>query len=127
MTPFLLDHTALLALGAGHRRLSALIVRTGQGHAIGQVPALSLLAAEGERPGLGVHVASLPGLEVEPLDLPGAMAAGALAADGTDWRIAHAVHLARPSAEWPGGRIVVSVQPALYTGTGTEPLNPDAL
>ncbi|MEV8564537.1 hypothetical protein AB0436_02915 [Streptomyces sp. NPDC051322] len=40
MIPFLLDHTALLALGAGHRQLSGLIVATAEGSVLGHVPAL---------------------------------------------------------------------------------------
>ncbi|WP_432094020.1 hypothetical protein [Streptomyces sp. bgisy100] len=127
MIPFLLDHTALLALEGGHRRLSGLIVRTAQGHSLGQVPALSLTAAEAERKGLGEHVASLPGLEMEPLDLTAALDAGSLIAGGTDWRITHAVHLARPSAEWPSGRFVLSLQPGLYDNTGIDPINPDTI
>ncbi|MGP4000854.1 hypothetical protein [Streptomyces sp. 8N706] len=127
MIPFLLDHTALLALGAGHRQLSGLIVRTAQGRSIGQVPALSLAAAEAERRGLGEQVASLPGLEVEPVDLMAALDAGALIGSGVDWRITHAVHLARPSAEWPRGRFVLSLQPELYERTGVEPINPETL
>jgi hypothetical protein len=122
--PFLLDHSALLALGAGHRQLSGLIVRTAQGHSIGHVPALSLAVAEADRPGLGEHVASLPGLEVEPLDLTASLAIGALIASGADWRITHAVHLARPSAEWPSGRFVLSLQPTQYKDTDVDPIDP---
>lgn len=127
MIPFLLDHTALLALGAGHRQLSGLIVAAAEGDALGHVPALCLAVAEGERKGVGEHVASLPGLEVEPLDLPAALDVGALIAEGIDWRITHAVHLARPSAEWPTGRVVVSLQPKLYESTGIDPISPDTI
>ncbi|MEO3852248.1 hypothetical protein ABGB09_32260 [Streptomyces sp. B8F3] len=124
MTPFLMDHTALLALGAGHRQLSGLVVAAAEGEAIGHVPALSLAAAESERGGLGEHIACLPGLDVEPLDLVAALATGALIGRGTDWRIVHAVHLSRPSAEWPSGRVVLSLRPELYAATGIEPVNP---
>jgi hypothetical protein len=125
--PFLLDHTTLLALGAGHRQLSGLIVAAAEGDALGHVPALCLAVAEGDRKGIGEHIASLPGLEVEPLDLTAALDAGALIAGGTDWRITHAVHLARPSAEWPTGRVVVSLQTELYRSTGIDPINPDGI
>lgn len=124
MTPFLMDHTALLALGAGHRQLSGLVVAAAEGEAIGHVPALSLAAAESGRAGLGEHIACLPGLDVEPLDLVAALATGSLISDGADWRIVHAVHLARPSAEWPAGRVVLSLQPELYAGTGVVPVDP---
>ncbi|MEV8564538.1 hypothetical protein AB0436_02920 [Streptomyces sp. NPDC051322] len=83
--------------------------------------------AEGERKGIGKYAASLPGLEVEPLDLPAALDAGALIGGGTDWRITHAVHQARPSAEWPTGRVVVSLHPDLYDSAGNTPINPDTI
>ncbi|MEN8655368.1 hypothetical protein ABCR94_33520 [Streptomyces sp. 21So2-11] len=127
MIPFVLDHTALLTLGAGHRQLSALVVAAAEGKAVGHVPALSLAAAEGDRTGLGEHVASLPGLEVEPVDLTAALAAGVLIGAGVDWRVTQAVHLSRPCAEWPGGRVVVSLQPALYKDTGVDPIDPTAI
>lgn len=127
MTPFLLDHSALLALGAGHRQLSGLVVAAAEGRGIGHVPSLCLAVAEGERVGLGEHVASLPGLEVEPVDLTAALDLGALMRAGIDWRVTHAVHLARPSAEWPAGRVVVSVQPDLYTNTDLTPIDPSTI
>ncbi|MFE3602841.1 hypothetical protein [Streptomyces sp. NPDC059142] len=127
MIPFLLDHTALLALGAGHRKLSWLVVAAAEGRALGHVPSLCLLAAESDRKGVGEHVASLPGLEVESLDLTAGLDAGALVGGGADWRIAHAVHLAKQSAEWPAGRTVLSVRPELYEGTGIDPIDPDAI
>ncbi|MFF4282866.1 hypothetical protein ACFY0Z_29310 [Streptomyces kronopolitis] len=127
MIPFLLDHSALLALGRGHRQLSGLIVAAAEGKAHGHVSALCLAVAEAVREGIAEHVASLPGLEVEPLDLPAALDTGGLLAAGVDWRIMHAVHLARPSAEWPAGRAVLSFEPKLYEGTGVEPVTPDAM
>ncbi|MCT2588422.1 hypothetical protein LHJ74_00415 [Streptomyces sp. N2-109] len=127
MIPFLLDHTALLSLGAGHRQLSGLIVRTAEGRSIGQVPALCLAAAEAARSGVGEDVASLPGLEVEPVGLTAALEAGGPIGSGIDWRITHAVHLARPSAQWPGGRFVLSLRPELYRDTGIDPVNPDLI
>ncbi|MGK5546262.1 hypothetical protein ACSNOH_16255 [Streptomyces sp. URMC 127] len=127
MIPLILDHSALLMLGAGHRRLSGLVVASAEGRGIGHVPALSLAAADAERKGVGEHVASLPGFEVEPMDLTAALDVGALVGSGFDWRIAHAVHLAKPSAEWPAGRIVISARPEMYDGTGVDPLSPDSL
>ncbi|MGR6998826.1 hypothetical protein ACU686_12975 [Yinghuangia aomiensis] len=124
MTPVLLDHTALLALGKGHRRLSGFVVAAASGRGTLQVPALSLVAAGREREYLAEHVASLPGVDIEPLDLAAALAAGDLAREGTDWRISHAVHLARPTLDHPGGRPLISFEPALYTGTGIDPITP---
>lgn len=64
---------------------------------------------------------------MEPLDLPAALDVSALLGGGTDWRIAHAVHLARPSADWPTGRVVLSLRPELYQSTGINPINPDTI
>jgi hypothetical protein len=91
------------------------------------VPSLCLVAAEADRKGDGEPVASLPRLVVEPPDLTAGLDAGAPVGGGADWRIAHAVHAARPSAEWPGGRTVLSVRPEFYDGAGIDPLDPDAI
>ncbi|WP_406290526.1 hypothetical protein [Embleya sp. NBC_00896] len=64
-----------------------------------QVPALSLTVVERVRE----NFASLLGVHVEPLDPPAAPAAGDLVRAGFDWRISHAVHLARPTLDYPGG------------------------
>lgn len=124
MIPAVLDHTALLALGAGYPALSGFVVDAAEGRAAVHVPALCLAAAEAERSGVAEHVGALPGLEIEPLDLSAVIEVGALIAAGTDWRIAHAVHACRPTADHPAGRIVLTVQPELYAGTGVDPIDP---
>ncbi|WP_436777591.1 hypothetical protein [Yinghuangia sp. YIM S09857] len=124
MTPVLLDHTALLVLAKGHRQLSGFVVAAAGGRGVLQVPALSLTVAGREREYLAEHVASLPGVEIEPLDLPAALAAGDLLRAGTDWRVTQAVHLARPTLDHPGGRPLISFEPGLYAGTGIAPITP---
>ncbi|MCZ4124986.1 hypothetical protein [Streptomyces sp. H39-S7] len=124
MIPALLDHTALLALGAGYPALSGFVVDAAAGRATVQVPALCLTAAEAERRGVAEHIGALPGLDIESLDLSATIPVGALIADGVDWRIAHAVHASRPTADFPQGRVVLSVQPHLYDGTGVDPIDP---
>jgi hypothetical protein len=47
-----------------------------------------------------------------------AVAVGDLIADGVDWRTAHAMVSARPTAEWPGGRVVITNRPEVYEGSG---------
>ncbi|MFD7982487.1 hypothetical protein ACFV4M_03790 [Kitasatospora indigofera] len=124
MIPAVLDHTALLALGAGYPALSGFVVDAAEGRAAVHVPALCLAAAEAQRQGVAEHVGALPGLEVEPLDLSATIAVGALIGAGTDWRIAHAVHASRPTAHHPFGRVVLTTRPELYVGTGVDPIDP---
>jgi hypothetical protein len=116
---YVLDHTALVALGSGHRMLSRLVHaahREADRHL--QVPALCLAAAVAERAALADHVGSLPAVDVVELAYSAAAMVGRLVAGGVDWRTAHAVHVARPDAEWPNGRPVVTLQPRAYAGHG---------
>ncbi|WP_344396081.1 hypothetical protein [Actinomadura alba] len=115
----ILDHTALSALGAGNRGLSRLVAephRTTEDYVV--VPALCLAAATVERPALADHVGSLPAINVVELDFSGAAAVGHLINDGADWRMAHAVHVARPNVEWPDGCTVFSSSPDQYRQFG---------
>ncbi|MGN9808868.1 hypothetical protein ACTMSW_05855 [Micromonospora sp. BQ11] len=114
-----LDHSALLALGAGNRALSALVVEAhrGAGRHV-HVPALCLAAASSSRPALGDHVGALPALEVVDLTLASALVVGRLVRQGMDWQYAHAAVLGRPDAEWPQGRVVLTETPKAYAGTG---------
>jgi hypothetical protein len=56
-----------------------------------------LCAVEAERPGIAEHLGMLP-VDIEPLDLSAVIPAGRLIGDGVDWRIAHDVAAALPSA-----------------------------
>jgi hypothetical protein len=116
---YVLDHSALAALGAGSRALSRMVQtahESGEYHIY--VPALCLLAATATRPAIADHVGSLPGLDVVELDYPAAAATGRLVAKGIDWRLAHAIHVGRPTADWLRGRPVVTGTPQPYAGQG---------
>lgn len=100
-----LDHAALLALGAGHQRVSALVAaahREPDRYVF--APALCLAAAVSRRSGLANHLGVL----------------GSLIAEGLPWEAAHAVDAGRPCAEWPTGRPVVTDSPDLYRGLGVD-------
>jgi len=120
------DHTALLALGSGNRRVSALV---SQAHLqVGRyvyAPALCLVAAISQRPGLATHMGVLPTVEIIDLDYVASATVGALIAEGVDWEVAQAVDAGRPTAEWPTGRPVVTAGPRPYAGLGVEiiPIN----
>ena len=123
MIACLLDDSALLALGNGYPALSGFIVDAAAGRAMLAVPALGLCAAEAQRPGIAEHVGMLP-VDIEPLELSAAIPAGRLIGAGVDWRIAQAVAGALPSPVHPDGRVVLSIQPARYQGTGIQPVDP---
>ncbi|UFQ17047.1 MULTISPECIES: hypothetical protein [Streptomyces] len=119
------DDTAALALGAGNRMASRLVVEAEKDPALRvYVPALALAAAERDRAGVAEHVGSLPSVDITELDFAGAAAVGKrLRIDAeADWGGAHALHLALPSAEWPRGRPVLTRAPHRYRGTGIRTL-----
>jgi hypothetical protein len=119
MKSLVLDHTAVLALGAGNRYLSSVVEAVHhRPDWYVAIPALSLIAAAADRPGIDDHIGSLPALEVVALDMSATGAVGSLVHAGVDWRAAHAVHLAQPTVEWPDGRPVVTTTPALYEAWG---------
>lgn len=115
------DHTALLALGAGNRMLSAVV---SQAHLRPAryifTPALCLTAAIAQRPGLADHIGVLPAMQIIDLDYPAAAAVGSFIAAGMDWRAAQAINAGRPTAEWPTGRPVLTTTPEPYTNWGVE-------
>ncbi|HEU0238929.1 MAG TPA: hypothetical protein VFR11_06555 [Micromonosporaceae bacterium] len=126
MIACLLDDSALVALGRGYPALSGFIVDAAAGRAVVAVPTLCLCAAEAERPGIADHVGALP-VDIEPLDLSTTIPVGRLIGEGIDWRMAHAVAAALPSALYPDGRVVLSVQTARYQGTNVNPIDPGAI
>lgn len=112
-----LDHTALLALGAGNRAVCALVAQAHQEHGrCVYIPSMCLAAAVAARPALADHVAALPALEVLELDQGAATVVGDLIAEGVDWRAAHAIDASRATEEWPRGRPVVTALPGIYRG-----------
>jgi hypothetical protein len=122
----LLDDSALLALGRGYPALSGFIVDAAVGRAILAVPSLCLCAAEAQRAGIADHVGALP-VDIEPLDLSAMVPVGRLIGEGVDWRIAQAVAAALPSAAYPEGRVILSVQLDRYQATAVQPIDPGAI
>ncbi|GIJ29703.1 hypothetical protein Vqi01_48650 [Micromonospora qiuiae] len=116
----MLDHTALLLLGPGHRFLSGLVAAPAhsQPHRHLYVPALCLADAVAERPEVGEHVLSLPAIEIVEVGFASALTIGRLVADGLPWQHAHAVATCRPDAEWPVGRPLVTAEPKRYETYG---------
>jgi hypothetical protein len=113
----ILDATALLALGAGHRGLSRAVAlaTAGAGTRL-YAPAMCVTAAVAARTELADHIGGLLALQVVELGFAGAGAAGELIAGGADWRHAQAIVAAWPSVEWPTGMPVLTAAPDAYAG-----------
>ncbi|MEB8344028.1 PIN domain-containing protein [Streptomyces endophyticus] len=118
------DDTAALALGAGNRMASRLVVEAEKDPTLRvYIAAVSLASAERERAGLAEHVGALSSVSVEGLDFAAAVAVGKWLRDKSegeteaDWSGAHVLHLARPTFEWPRGRPVLTRTPDRYRGT----------
>ncbi|MFI0978318.1 hypothetical protein ACH4SP_15140 [Streptomyces sp. NPDC021093] len=127
-----LDDTATLALGAGNRMASRLVVQAEKDPSLRvYVPACCLASAEAERAGVAEHVGALLSVDITELDLAGAAAVGKLlrgaraVAEHGDWSGAHALHLALPSLEWPRGRPVLTRTPERYKDTGVRAIRLD--
>lgn len=114
-----LDHTALLALGTGHRTMAGLVAEahTDNGRHV-YLPALCLAAAVGQRSALADHVGLLPAVQIVDLDYPAASTVGRLLAAGVGWQAAHAITVGLPTADWPTGRPVLTREPGTYAGWG---------
>ncbi|MEU9446718.1 hypothetical protein AB0D42_39025 [Streptomyces sp. NPDC048304] len=120
-TAVVLDHSALLVLHNAHPVLLGLYIYAGGEHGSLHVPGLSLYAATREPRGVGFHIGARELFIFEPFAPDSAVAAGTV---GADWRIGHALTMALPSAAWPHGRPVLSLQPELYDNTHICPLDP---
>lgn len=117
----LLDATALLALGAGNRLLSRLVVAAhAQSNRYLYAPAMCLAAATAQRPALAAHIGALPAIEVVDLGFVEASAAGAVIAEGGSWQFAQALASAGPSIEWPKGLPVLTTEVGPYEARGIQ-------
>ncbi|MEU8794957.1 hypothetical protein [Streptomyces sp. NPDC048643] len=112
----ILDHTAVLALCRGHRLLSGLaVVEVDDPDRRAHVPALCLVAASLQLPGVAAHLGALPGLEFLPLDFAGAASVEQTVAAGLEWPYGHALHAAAMGAI--EGQVLTAT-PDAYAGTG---------
>jgi hypothetical protein len=109
------DHTAVLALARGHRTLSGMVHRDVPADRRSYVPALCLVAAARERPGIAAHLGALPGLDFLELDYPATEAVERTLAAGVAWEHGHAIYVA---ALDPAVNVVLSRAPKVYDGMG---------
>ncbi|MFF3159350.1 hypothetical protein [Streptomyces sp. NPDC057910] len=124
-----LDHTAATALhdpkNPHNGAVAAFYVQASGGLGTLYAPVLSLAVGDSERPGLLAYINGLRSIEVEAFDTQAALTATELLRAGHSWEAAHAIHAARPSAEFPAGRFLLTLTPQAYEGTGVQAVHPD--
>ncbi|MFE9628760.1 hypothetical protein [Streptomyces sp. NPDC006527] len=86
------------------------------------IPSLSMLAAERQVAGAGKHAAALRFAENVPFTTSHAV--DAMDWSNVDWSVAHAAAIAWQAVKAGEPLTVLSLEPALYAGTGITPLNP---
>lgn len=124
-----LDHTTCTALhdpkDPANHALAAFYVQASRGLGELFAPALAVAAADVARPGVLAHITRMRFITSEPFDDDAARSAVGLVRSGHSWAAAHAVHLARPSARFPRGRFLLTLDPGLYEDTGVQAVHPD--
>ncbi|MFC9817425.1 hypothetical protein ACFVJM_35860 [Streptomyces virginiae] len=124
-----LDHTTATALhdpkDPYNEAVAAFYVQASGGLGTLYAPVLSLAAGDTERPGLFTYIHGLRFIRIEPFDTDAALTATELLHAGHSWAAVHAIHAARPSADYPTGRYLLTLTPDLYEGTGVQAVHPD--
>ncbi|UUY52361.1 hypothetical protein NRK68_34380 (plasmid) [Streptomyces yangpuensis] len=124
-----LDHTTATALhdpkDPYNEAVAAFYVQASGGLGTLYAPVLSLTAGDTERQGLLAYMHGLRFIRIEPFDTDAALTATELLQAGHSWAAVHAIHAARPSADYPAGRYLLTLTPDLYEGTGVQAVHPD--
>ncbi|CAL9656222.1 hypothetical protein [Streptomyces sp. enrichment culture] len=124
-----LDHTTTTALhdpkNPHNEAVAAFYVQASGGLGTLYAPVLSLTAGDTEQPGLLAYIHALRFITVEPFDTAAALTATDLLRHGHPWAAVHAIHCARPSADFPAGRFLLTLTPESYEGTGVQAVHPD--
>lgn len=77
-----------------------------------------------ERPGLLGYFKGLRYIRVEAFDTNAVVTATELLRFGHSFTAVHAIHAARPSPAYPGGRFLLTLTPKAYAGTGVQAVHP---
>ncbi|MFP3989500.1 hypothetical protein U9R90_18860 [Streptomyces sp. E11-3] len=124
-----LDHTTATALhdpkDPHNEAVAAFYVQASGGLGTLYAPVLSLTAGDTERPGLLACIHGLRFITIEPFDTEAALSATELLHAGHSWAAVHAIYAARPSADFPAGRFLLTLTPEQYEGTGVQAVHPD--
>ncbi|WP_329625931.1 hypothetical protein OG357_38505 (plasmid) [Streptomyces sp. NBC_01255] len=124
-----LDHTTATALhdphNPFHKAMEQLYDEASKGFGALYVPALCLTAADACHPGLLASINSRRFIQIEAFDTAVALTTTGIQYAGYSWAAIHAIHAARPSADFPTGRCLLTLTPELYEGTGVHAFHPD--
>ncbi|MES4908848.1 MULTISPECIES: hypothetical protein [unclassified Streptomyces] len=124
-----LDHTTAAALhdpkDPYNEAVAAFYVQASGGLGTLYAPVLSLTVGDSEQSGLLAHIHGLRFITIAPFDTEAALTAAGLLHAGYSWAAVHAIHAARPSADFPAGRFLLTLTPDLYEGTGVQAVHPD--
>ncbi|MFE9933583.1 hypothetical protein [Streptomyces sp. NPDC005533] len=128
-TAVVLDDTTATALqdpkDPYNEAVAAFYVQASGGLGTLYAPVLSLTAGDDtERPGLLSYINGLRFIEIEPFDPAAALSATEILHAGHSWAAVHAIHAARPPADFPAGRYLLTLEPELYDGTGVQAVHP---
>lgn len=124
-----LDHTTAAAIhdpkDPYNEAVAAFYVQASGGLGTLYTPVLSLTVGDSEQSGLLAYITGLRFITIEPFDTEAALTAAGLLHAGYSWSAVHAIHAARPSADFPAGRFLLTLTPDLYEGTGVQAVHPD--
>ncbi|MEW1699425.1 hypothetical protein [Streptomyces sp. NPDC091278] len=105
--------------------VAAFYVQASGGLGALYAPVPCLTAGDTDRPGLLAYIHGLRFIQIEAFGTDAALAATALLRAGHSWQTVHAIHAARPSADFPTGRCLLTLEPEAYEGTGVQAVHPD--
>ncbi|MFE5597541.1 hypothetical protein [Streptomyces sp. NPDC056549] len=124
-----LDHTTAAALhdprNPSHQAVGEFYDEARRGLGALYVPALCLAAADARHPGLFATITSRRFIRIEAFDSACLFTTTGILYAGFSWAALHAIHAARPSVEFPNGRVLLTLTPELYEGTGIQAAHPD--
>ncbi|MGW2207190.1 hypothetical protein [Streptomyces sp. NPDC001774] len=118
-----LDAPTLAAL-AGNRQVPALIHRAHfEPETRLWVPALSVLEADLEHPGLAEHVGQLDVIHTLDLDYAATLTVARLRRDGLETGVAAAIHAVRHLPGWGADALIATVAAEVYEAQGVPVLD----
>lgn len=114
-TAVILDHTALAKFATGNRLLAQLIYAQPNHHERHiYAPTQAIYTATVQHSGLARHLDRLGVIHAAQFDLAAALTVGDKVPTNVTPAVAHVVHEARPSMQWPTGRPVITTVPQMY-------------
>lgn len=124
-----LDDTTVRALfepkSPANQAVTQFYVEASFGHGRMVAPALCLVIADLTAEGAAGHAMSRRFLTVEAFDSEAVTEGVRLVEDGYAWSASQAIRAARPTAERPDGRVVLTLTPDAYEDAGVIAVHPE--